>query len=246
MDNTLLVSLSHQLASYRSMDTIANNLANASTPAFKREEAQFSEYIETLPPSEGQTQSQTLAFVQDAGVTRDISQGQLERTNAPFDFAVNGKGYFAVQTPNGERYTRNGHFTLDAHGTLVTTDGNQVLGEGGPIAVTPDDGDIHVAEDGTVSGIHGQLGKLRLVGFDDEKKLVKEGASLYSTDQSPTPVTDGHIEQGSIEVSNVEPVVEISHMLQVMRAYQATSNLTQAQEDLMRETIDKLGSVPSA
>lgn len=242
MDNTLLVSLSHQLASYRTMDTIANNLANLSTPAFKREEAQFSQYMEVLPPAEGQTDPQTLSFVQDAGVTSDFSQGKLDRTNAPFDFAVNGKGYFAVQTADGERYTRNGHFSLDAHGTLVTADGNQVLGEGGPITITPDDGDVHVSEDGTVSGIHGQLGKLRLVDFADDQKLVKEGSSLYSTDQSSTPVTDRHIEQGTIEVSNVEPVVEISHMLQVMRAYQATANLTQAQEDLMRETIDKLGS----
>ncbi len=245
MDNTLLVGLSHQLASYRTMDTIANNLANLSTPAFKREQAQFSEYVETLPPAEGQTEPQTLSFVQDAGIVRDTSQGQLQRTNAPFDFAINGKGYFVVQTPNGERYTRNGHFALDAQGTLVDAAGNQVLGEGGPVTITPDDGDIHVSEDGTISGIHGQLGKLRLVGFDDDKKLTKEGASLYASDQPATPVTDRHIEQGTIETSNVEPVVEISHMLQVMRAYQATANLTQAQEDLMRETIDKLGSTPA-
>jgi flagellar basal-body rod protein FlgF len=245
MDNTLLVSLSHQLASYRMMDVIANNLANLSTPAFKREEAQFSQYVETVPPSEGQTDPQTLSFVQDAGVIRDNSEGQLVHTDAPFDFAVNGKGYFVVQTANGERYTRNGHFSLNAQGQLVTQDGDAVQGDGGPITITPDDGDIHVAEDGTVSGAHGQLGKIRLAGFGDETKLQKEGASLYSTDQSPAPVAKPDIEQGTIETSNVEPVVEISQMLQVMRAYQATANLTQAQEDLMRQTIDKLGSVPN-
>ncbi|HEV2563183.1 MAG TPA: flagellar basal-body rod protein FlgF [Rhizomicrobium sp.] len=245
MDNTLLVSLSHQLASYRSMDVIANNIANASTPAFKREAVQFQEYVEQVAPAEGQTGPQSLSFVQDKGIVRDLSEGKLERTNAPFDFAVNGKGYFAVQTANGERYTRNGHFALDGQGKLVTSEGDEVLGEGGGITVTPDDGDIHVAEDGTVSGAHGQLGKLRLVGFDNETELKKEGASLYSTDQSSKPVDNPKIEQGTIETSNVQPVIEISHMLEVMRAYQATANLTQSQEDLARQAIDKLGSVPN-
>jgi flagellar basal-body rod protein FlgF len=245
MDNTLLVSLSHQLASYRSMDVIANNIANASTPAFKREAVQFQQYVEEVAPAEGQTGPQSLSFVQDKGIVRDLSEGKLERTNAPFDFAVNGKGYFAVQTANGERYTRNGHFALDGQGKLVTSEGDEVLGEGGGITVTPDDGDIHVAEDGTVSGAHGQLGKLRLVGFDDETALKKEGASLYSSDQSSKPVDNPKIEQGTIETSNVQPVIEISHMLEVMRAYQATANLTQSQEDLTRQAIDKLGSVPN-
>jgi flagellar basal-body rod protein FlgF len=245
MDNTLLVSLSHQLASYRSMDVIANNIANASTPAFKREAVQFQQYVEEVAPAEGQTGPQSLSFVQDKGIVRDLSEGKLERTNAPFDFAVNGKGYFAVQTANGERYTRNGHFALDGQGKLVTSEGDEVLGEGGGITVTPDDGDIHVAEDGTVSGAHGQLGKLRLVGFDDETALKKEGASLYSADQSSKPVDNPKIEQGTIETSNVQPVIEISHMLEVMRAYQATANLTQSQEDLTRQAIDKLGSVPN-
>lgn len=245
MDNTVLVSLSHQLASYRSMDVIANNIANVSTPAFKREAVQFQEYVEQIPATEGDSGPQTLSFVQDKGVVRDLSEGKLERTNAPYDFAVNGQGYFVVQTANGERYTRNGHFSLDAQGRLVTSEGDAVQGEGGEITVTPDDGDIHVAEDGTVSGAHGQLGKLRLVKFDNESALKKEGASLYSSDQQPVTVDKPHIEQGTIETSNVSPVIEISHMLEVMRAYQATANLTQTQEDLSRQAIDKLGSVPN-
>ena len=245
MDNTLLVSLSHQLASYRSMDVIANNIANASTPAFKREAVQFQEYVEQVAPAEGQTGPQSLSFVQDKGVVRDLSQGKMERTNAPLDFAVNGKGYFVVQTANGERYTRNGHFALDGQGKLVTSEGDEVQGEGGGITIAPDDGDIHVAEDGTISGAHGQLGKLRLVGFDNETALKKEGASLYSSAESSKPIENPKIEQNTIETSNVQPVIEISHMLEVMRAYQATANLTQSQEDLARQAIDKLGSVPN-
>lgn len=243
MDNTLLVNLSQQLAAFRAMDAIANNLANASTPAFKRETMLFKEYVEQLPLAEGETTPQTLVFVQDAGVARDLSEGKLERTNAPFDLAIDGKGYFEIQTANGSRYTRNGHLALNAEGRLVTSSGNPVIGDGGEITVSPDDGDIHIAEDGTVSGKLGQLGKLKLVDFANESALVKEGASLYATDQTAEPVTGSKILQGTIEASNVQPVIEISHMLEVMRSYQATANLTQSQEDLMRRAIDRLGNV---
>lgn len=245
MDNTLLVSLSHQLASYRAMDVIANNLANMSTPAYKREAVQFKQYVEQLPTTAGQSGPQTISFVQDAGVLRDMREGQLTRTGAPFDLAINGRGFFPVQTANGTRYTRNGHFSLNAQGQLVTDSGHPLLGEGGPITITPDDGDIHVARDGTITGKHGQLGKLRVVDFANPSTLTKEGASLYATSETAQPVTGSAIEQGMIETSNVQPVVEMSHMLEVMRNYQATASLTQSREALMRQAIDKLGSIPA-
>ena len=152
MDNTLLVSLSHQIAAYRSMDVIANNLANLSTPAFKREAVKFEEFVQQVQPSEDQTGARTVSFVKDTGVVRDLSEGRMETTRAPFDLAINGKGYFAVQTAAGERYTRNGHLALNADGELVTDTGDPILGDGGPMTITVDDGDIHIAADGTVSG----------------------------------------------------------------------------------------------
>jgi flagellar basal-body rod protein FlgF len=245
MDNTLLVSLSHQLAAYRSMDVIANNLANLSTPAFKRETAKFEEFVQQVAPSEGQTGPQTVSFVKDTGMVRDLNEGRLERTGAPFDLALSGNGYFAVQTAAGERYTRNGHLSLDGDGQLITDSGDPILGDGGPITITSDDGDIHIAADGTISGAKGQIGKLRVVDFADDRALQKQGASLYSTSQSPAAATDARIVQGTLESSNVEPVIEISHMIDVMRAYQATATLSQSQEDLMRQAIDKLGSTPN-
>ena len=244
MDNTLLVSLSQQLAAYRSMDVIANNLANLSTPAFKRETATFEQFVQQVQPSEGQTGSQTVSFVKDTGVVRDLNEGRLESTGAPFDLAITGNGYFVVQTASGERYTRNGHLMLNADGEIVTGDGDPVVGDGGPITVTADDGDIHIAADGTVSGKQGQIGKLRVVSFANERSLTKEGASLYATDQSPTSADEAKITQGMLEASNVEPVIEISHMIDVMRAYQATASLTQSQEDLKLKAIDKLGTTP--
>jgi flagellar basal-body rod protein FlgF len=245
MDNTLLVSLSSQLAAYRSMDVIANNLANADTPAFKREQATFQEYVAQAAPAEGDTSPQSVSFVKDAGDARDMTQGHAQTTNAPFDLAINGKGYFTVSTAAGDRYTRNGHFTLNGDGQLVTEDGDALQGDGGEISVTADDGDIHIAEDGTVSGAKGQIGKLKLVDFADETALQKQGASLYTTNQQPTDVESPSIHQGMLETSNVQPVVEISHMIEVMRAYQATANLSQSQEDLMRNAIDKISEAPN-
>ena len=243
MDNSLLVSLSQQLAAYRSMDVIANNLANLSTPAFKREAVKFEEFVQQVQPSEDQTGVRTVSFVKDTGVVRDLSEGRMETTRAPFDLAINGKGYFAVQTAAGERYTRNGHLALNADGELVTDTGDPILGDGGPITITVDDGDVHIAADGTVSGAKGQIGKLRVVDFANERALQKEGASLYATDESPTAAANTKIVQGMLESSNVEPVIEISHMIEVMRAYQATATLSQSEEDLKRKAIDKLGTV---
>jgi flagellar basal-body rod protein FlgF len=245
MDNSLLVSLSQQIASFRSMDVIANNLANVSTPGFKREAAKFEEYVTQVAPSEGQTGIQTVSFVKDAGVMRDLAEGNVTTTGATFDTAIEGQGYFAVQTAQGERYTRNGHFSLDASGQIVTSAGNPVMGDGGPITITPDDGDVHIAADGTVSGKNGQIGKLRLVDFPNDRALVKQGESLYSTTQAPGAASDAKVRQGMLESSNVQPVIEISHMIEVMRSYEATATLSKSQEDLMRQAIDKLGTMPN-
>jgi flagellar basal-body rod protein FlgF len=251
MDNTLLVSVSQQLAAYASMDTIANNLANISTPGFKRDTSIFEEYVSQAKPAEGEAGQQKISFVWNAGTARDLSAGRIEQTNAPYDFAINGKGYFVVQTANGPRYTRDGHFTLDNEGHLVTEDGNHLQGEGGDITITPRDGNVFVANDGTITGsgtnltTPSQLGKLRLVQFDNETQLTKEGASLYSTTQDAKPATSATLKQGAIESSNVEPVVEMSKMIEIMRAYQAVANIMQSHDDLKRQAVDKLSSTQS-
>lgn len=249
MDNSLLVSLSQQLAAYRAMDVIANNLANVSTPGFKREAAKFEEYITRMRPAEGQKGPQAVSFVKDAGILRDSSQGNIEQTGATYDVAIAGNGFFQVQTPAGMRYTRDGHFSLDANGNLVTSQGYQVQGDGGPITITPNDGDINIAPDGTVSsvvnGVGNQLAKLKVVDFANPNALTKEGASLYSTSQTPTAPATVNLRQGALEASNVQPVIEISHMIEVMRAYEATATLSKSQEDLKSQAIDKLGTMPS-
>jgi flagellar basal-body rod protein FlgF len=163
-------------------------------------------------------------LVANVGAVRDLSQGSINLTGAPYDLAINGKGFFVVQTPQGERYTRDGHFTLDSQGRLVTSGNALVATESGTLTIAPTDGSISISRDGTVSGKTATLGKIRIVDFESPEKLRQEGANLYSSDQMAKPAT-GQIQQGAIENSNVEPVIEIAHMIEVMRAYEAASGL---------------------
>lgn len=245
MDTAQLVCLSQQLAAFQSMDSIANNLANISTPGFKRETPQFQEYIDQIPPAEGETGTQNVSFVQQTGTLRDLTAGHIDITNAPLDVAINGQGYFVIQTANGLRYTRNGHFTMDGSGRIVTDAGDPVQGDGGDISISATDGNAHIAADGEVSGNNGQIGKLSVVDFPNDRALVKQGASLYSTTQASTSASNATLQQGAIESSNVQPVIEISQMIDVSRSYQATINLMESQSTLTQQAIDKLATINS-
>ena len=255
MENTFLVGLSQQVASHRSMEVIANNLANLSTPAFKKETVAFEEYLMDVPATEAEGGGTIqVAFVLDRGIVRDLTGGRMEQTNGVLDFALEGPGYFVVDTSEGERYTRNGHFQLDNQGRVVTDDGYVVQSDGGAIALQQQDSDIGVGPDGTIS-IRNQvgasvqlLGKMRIVTFADERLLQKAGRSLFDAAGQPaTPATaETRVHQGVVEKSNVEPVVEITKMIDVLRAYQSITEMTKQSEDMYRRAIEQLGSVPQA
>ncbi len=243
MDNASLITLSYQLAAYRSMDVIANNIANVSTPGFKRESPKFEELLERVKPTGDSGSQRSLSFVRDAGVVRDLSNGPMISTGSPFDLAIAGKGFFSVQTAAGVRYTRDGHFTLNADGTVVDSQGNPLLGDGGPITISVDDGNVTFGADGTITGKQGQIGKLQVVDFPNERAMTKQGASLYATTQTPVPAANAKVEQGMLEGSNVQPVIEISHMIELMRSYQAIATMETSAGDLKRQAIQKLGTV---
>jgi len=248
VENTFLVGLSQQMAANRAMEVIANNLANLGTPAFKRESVQFEQYVVPLPASEAEGGGTiNVSFVLDRGLLRDLTTGRFEQTGSLLDMSLDGPGYFVVQTPDGERYTRNGHFKLDDQGRLVTEDGYQVQSDGGAITLQPQDGDLRVGNDGTLSTDTQILGKLRVVTFADERALKKTGGSLYDAGGQPAQaVPQPRVRQGFMERSNVEPVIEISRMIEIMRAYQASADLTKSGEDLLKQAIEKIGSIPTA
>jgi len=244
MENAFLVSLSHLSALKREMDVIANNLANASTDAFKSEGVLFEEQISAL--AEGDSSAKEVSFVLDYGLVRNLAIGNLLQTGSPLDVAITGEGYFAVQYKDRIAYTRNGNFSLNSKGELVNSQGYQILNANmNPITIPPGADLPDISGDGTLSGRGQPNQKLGLFNFKDEQSLQKIGANLFITDQERTPVAGkkASLVQGSIETSNVQAVSEITRMIEVMRKYQSAVQLTENEDELTRKAIDQLSQV---
>ena len=254
MENTLLVGLSRQVVLERELDVSANNMANVNTNGFKSNHMLFEEYLNSGAHEDNfQRPDRRVSYVQDRGTFVDFAQGSAQLTSNPLDVAIDGNGFFAVQTAAGERYTRDGNLHLNAQGQLVTVSGNAVLGTAGPIVFQPTDHDINISPDGTVTVLEGVSrtdsvrGKLRVVNFADPQKLLKQGDNLFSADQAAAAQPDprSEIRQGYIEKSNVNAVTEMSRMIEIMRTYTQVANLLQQQSDLHKNAIDKLAEVPA-
>jgi len=254
MENTLLVGLSRQVTLERQMDVVANNVANINTTGFKADRSLFEEFLRSPAHEDNFVPSdRRVSFVQDRATFHDFSAGPSELTKNPLDVAVDGNAFLVVQTPAGERYTRDGGLQINNQGQLVTVDGNPVMGASGPIVFQPTDKQINIASDGNVTVVEGTgradsvRGKLRLVSFADAQKLVKEGSNLYSAGQgiAAQPDTTSKVRQGFIEKSNVNSVQEMSRMIEITRTYTQISALLQQQSDLHKSAIEKLADVPA-
>jgi flagellar basal-body rod protein FlgF len=255
MQNALLVGLSRQVALQREMDVVANNIANLNTTGFKSDGAVFEQFISPTARADNfLAADRPVSFVQDRATWINLSQGPLERTGNSLDVAIDGRGFLVVQTPAGERYTRNGAMQINNNGELVTSEGYQVLGESGPITFQPKDRNITISQDGTVSVGEGnvaatesQRGQLRLVQFDQPGLLQKDGSSTFKAPAGATPQSDkiSRIMQGTVEKSNVRSVMEMTRMIEVTRSYSAVAAMLAQQADLQRTAIDKLAEVPT-
>jgi flagellar basal-body rod protein FlgF len=255
MENALLVGLSRQVALSRELDVVANNIANINTNGFKADGAVFEQFIGKIARSDNMTSHDSrVSFVRDRATWVDMSQGTVEHTGNPLDVAIVGKGFLAVQTPNGERYTRNGALQINNSGQLVTSEGYQVLGESGPIVLQPTDHDVSISEDGTISVREGATanaeslrGKLRLVNFAQPGQLQKDGSGTFRAPNGVTPDQDItlRVSQGSIEKSNVHSVLEMTRMIEVTRTYTQVATMMAQQSDLQKSAIEKLADVPN-
>ena len=254
MANTLLIGLSRQLTLERQMDVVANNVANINTTGFKADRSLFQEYLMPVAHEDNFVGGdRRLSFVQDRATFHDFASGPSEQTKNPLDVAIAGTGFLVVQTPAGERYTRDGALQINNQGQLVTAGGNPVLGNSGPIVFQPTDKQVSVASDGNVTVLEGTSridsvrGKLRVVSFAQAQNLQKEGSNLYSAGQgnAAQPNTTSKLRQGFVEKSNVNSVLEMSRMIEVTRTYTQISNLLQQQSDLHKTAIDKLADVPA-
>jgi flagellar basal-body rod protein FlgF len=253
MENSLLIGLSRQMTLERQMDVVANNVANINTNGFKADRSLFQEYLMSGAHEDNFVgKDRRVSYVADGSTFKDFTQGPTEQTKNPLDVAIDGGGFLVVQTPAGERYTRDGGLQINNQGQLVTAAGNPVLGTSGPIVFQPTDKDVNIAADGNITVLEGVnridsvRGKLRLVSFAQAQNLLKEGSNLYSAGGAAAqPDARSKVQQGFIEKSNVNSVIEMSRMIDVTRTYTQVANMLQAQSDLHKSAIDKLADVPA-
>lgn len=237
MENLSYIGLSQQMALHHLMEVTANNMANMSTPGYKSQDVLFKEYLNKTNDSEGK-----ISQVQDVGTFRDLSQGPITHTGNKLDAAIDGEGYFAVQTAGGIRYTRGGSFSFNDKGEIVTQSGNTVLSSSnGPLAMQQGATRLTIMQNGEVSSEKGTIGKLKVVSFDDAQQLLPIGGGLYeATGAAEQPVARPHVIQGALEGSNVQPIVEMNRMIEVMRLYQSAQNMIMNDHDMQRSMIQKL------
>ncbi len=223
----------------RKLEVLANNVANSNTPGFKKERLTFEEYfLDQLDSSKRTAKGEIEAT--------DFSQGAFKQTNNPLDLAIDGEGFFVVETPFGKAFTRAGHFTLNAQNELVTPEGYRVLGNGGPITLEDTTGKgIWVNRDGHFYVDETEVGALDLVAFDNPEALKKMGRNLFvseGTGAKEQPA-EGKVAQGFIEDSNVNPVESMVVLLDLYRAYEAMQRAMQACDELDDKAINQVGKV---
>ncbi|MCA2014447.1 flagellar hook-basal body complex protein [Cereibacter sphaeroides] len=237
MDNAGYTQLTRQSGLLREIQLVANNIANISTTGFRREGLLFSEYVQGLGHQE-----ESLSMAAARGHQTYLTQGSLTMTNGDLDVGIEGEGFFTIQTPNGDRYTRAGHFIPNQNGELVTPDGHRVLDVGGaPIFIPPDAGQIGIARDGTISADGQPLGQLGLVVPEDPSQLTRETGVLHNITGNAVPVETPNILQGFLEESNVNPISEMARLIEVQRAYERGQKFLESEDERIRNVISTLG-----
>lgn len=236
MENSLYVGLSGQVALEQKMALIANNVANVSTPGYRGQNAVFKEFI-----SDQRRMKEDVSLVLDYGQYQMTDPGPVKVTGNSLDVALVGPGFMGVQTPSGVQYTRAGNFGLNALGEVVTSRGMKVADQGGgTISIPADAKYVTIDHKGVVSTDQGQISQLMIAEFTDYQKLNPAGNGLYTTDEQPKPATETTALQGKLEGSNVEPVIEMTRMIDLMREYQGVQRMMQSEHDRLRTAIQRM------
>ncbi len=252
----IYAAASGMVAGMAHQDAIAGNLANVDTPGYKRDFALIGSFPHELAlrveARGGQRPAARVpigrlgsgAFV--TGVGFDADEGPMIETQNPLDMAIQGDGYFVVSTPQGEAYTRNGAFTLNAQGQIATAGGMPVLGEGGPVRL-PSGAKAEILADGSVLADGRFCGRLRVVCFDDPSQLRKVGAGLFAnvagTAMPAMPAMRASVRQGFLEMSNVSAVAEMVRMIAGMRAYEACQRVIWFLDQTLDKAVNDVGRV---
>ncbi len=241
MENPTYIALSKLEAQQRTMDVIAGNIANANTVGYKADRVLFSDFLVKQRDAHTAPGGKTLSFTQDRATYRDHSAGALTQTGNPLDLALGGSGFFSVQTANGVRLTRSGRFGLLADGTVADTSGNALLDTGGsPIQLPAGDSHIQITGDGSISTENGRIAQVGVFDVSDANQLVPEGGKLFRSGAAPQPAVKPRVVQGSLEESNVQPITELTQMMQTEREFQFVSQFVSSEADRQQSAIDKI------
>jgi len=239
MPSDLYVALSGQITMDARLSTVANNVANMRTGGFRAETVDFKTVM-----SQTRTESVAFATVGERHIER--RQGPIEMTGNPLDVAIAGEGWFAVQTPSGLAYTRDGRFTVTEAGDLLTLTGYNVVDEGGaPIAVDPRRGPIDIAADGTITQDGADVGVLGLFAIPPEAQLSRYGDTALMSDRPAEPIADrvaNGVRQGYREGSNVDPVKAITELISVQRAFEYGANVVRDRHQTLQQAVRTLGA----
>lgn len=237
MDNAGYVTLTRQSGLRHQMDLIAHNISNISTGGYRREGLIFAEYIRTTGPD---SDSLSMANADARNIVQQ--QGPLRQTNGTFDMAIEGDGFFLVETPDGQMLTRAGSFTPNPDGELVAPDGARLLdAAGAPVFVPPDATSVSVSADGTLS-VDGQpFAEIGLWEPVDPTDLVRRSGSRFLAENGVQPMDGGVILQGYLEGSNVQPIAEIARMIEVQHAYEQGQKFLEREDERIRAVIRTLG-----
>jgi flagellar basal-body rod protein FlgF len=242
MDNSIYIALSRQIVQFQDMETTANNIANANTPGYNAQKMVFSQHL----VDNGKTGEKD-AYADAPYSYRDTSNGATQLTGNPLDLAINGPGYFMVETPLGNRYTKAGAFQIDPQGTLINTNGYPVLGnDNSQIAIPLGARTIEINALGQITADGQTVGQVGVVEFANEQALTRFGNSLYGAEETPQPAQTARVVQGAIEASNVNGVTELVRVMQLSRSFGSTSKFIETMYDLERKVSATMSRSKSA
>lgn len=242
MDNSLYVAISRQKALQQQMNLVANNIANMNTAGYRSQHMLFQEYV--AKQDNIAEVNDPISLVQNVGQYDNTQAGPIKSTGNPLDVALKGPGFLGVVTPAGIEFTRAGNLSMDAQGQLITATGFPVANPGGaPITIPEGESNITIGTDGTITGTDGPIDSLMLAEFDNYQALTPQGNGNYSTDEEQRPATETLVMQGAVEGSNVNPILEMTRMIEVSRGYQSSQRFIQGEHDLRLDSIKKLARV---
>jgi flagellar basal-body rod protein FlgF len=236
MDAAMYKALSGAMTQMRKLDVASQDLANVNTSGYKGQRLAFNEVLAGGLP----VGRRAGGFVAVGDQRTNFAPGQHQSTGNPFHLAIDGEGYFVVETPRGERYTRSGGFTLAADGTIITAQGEPLLSEGGAMQATGSK--LEIGLDGTVRSENGEIGKLRIVRFIDNRLVTKEGANLFRAEAANVEdIGAPRVAQGNLEQSNVSPIDSMVGMITIQRQFDAYERAMKLMDGATQKMIADAG-----